>query len=126
LESRSLVIRFYFDYSGNVELSRAVTALSALAQDTRLETFRLLVQAGSSGLAAGEIARRLDVPANTLSSHLGILSQANLVTSHRDGRSVIYAADYDGMGELLAFLVADCCEGRPEACGNLLREIEIP
>ena len=102
-----------------MEPTSAVTALSALAHEGRLEIFRLLVRAGGEGLAAGEIARATGVLPNTLSSNLGILSVAGLVTSRRDGRSIIYAAAYDRMRELLAFLVEDCCGGRAEVCAPL-------
>lgn len=97
----------------------AVEALSALAHGHRLAVFRLLVRAGEEGLAAGDIAREIGVPPSTLSSHLTILGHAGLVQSRRDGRSVIYSADYAGMRALLAFLVADCCAGRDEICGPL-------
>lgn len=97
----------------------AVQALSALAQAHRLSVFRLLVRAGSEGLPAGVVARELDVAPSTLSSHLAILGHAGLVRSRREGRSVIYAADYAGMRALLGFLVADCCQGREEICAPL-------
>jgi ArsR family transcriptional regulator, arsenate/arsenite/antimonite-responsive transcriptional repressor len=89
----------------------AVTALDALAQPSRLAVFRLLVQAGPQGLAAGEIADKIGVPANTLSFHLGQLDHAGLVRSHRNGRSIIYAAGYARMQELLDFLMENCCQG---------------
>lgn len=97
----------------------AVDALSALAHITRLEVFRLLVRTGEQGMAAGELARETGVLPNTLSSHLAILGQAGLIRSRREGRSLIYSADYDGMRDLLGFLVADCCGGRPEICAPL-------
>jgi ArsR family transcriptional regulator, arsenate/arsenite/antimonite-responsive transcriptional repressor len=97
----------------------AVEALSALAHGHRLVVFRLLVRAGSDGLPAGEIAREVGVLPNTLSTHLTILGHAGLIRSRREGRSIIYAADYDGMRNLLGFLVADCCAGRPEICEPL-------
>lgn len=100
-------------------LPQAVEALSALAHGHRLAVFRLLVRAGAQGLPAGEIAREVGVLPNTLSTHLTILGHAGLVHSRREGRSVIYSADYDGMRGLLGFLVADCCAGRPEICGSL-------
>jgi DNA-binding transcriptional ArsR family regulator len=103
-----------------MEPNRVVKRLSALAQDSRLAVFRLLVKAGREGVAAGEIARELKLPPNTLSTHLGILANADLVTSRRDGRSVIYAADYDSMGKLLLYLMEDCCQGRPEVCAPLV------
>ena len=102
-----------------MQLPTAVEALSALAHGHRLTAFRLLVRAGGEGLPAGEIARELGVLPNTLSTHLAILGHAGLVQSRRDGRSVIYTADYDGMRSLLGFLVADCCAGRPEICAPL-------
>lgn len=97
----------------------AVTALSALAHAGRLSIFRLLVRAGEDGLAAGEIARATGALPNTLSSNLNILSGAGLVTSRRDGRSIIYAAAYGQMRDLLAFLMEDCCGGVPEICTPL-------
>jgi DNA-binding transcriptional ArsR family regulator len=80
----------------------------------------LLVRAGADGLPAGEIAREVGVLPNTLSTHLTILGHAGLIHSRREGRSVIYSADYGGMRDLLGFLVADCCAGRPEICGSLI------
>ncbi|HWU95990.1 MAG TPA: helix-turn-helix transcriptional regulator [Sphingomonas sp.] len=102
-----------------MELKNAVVALSALAHEARLAAFRILVQAGPEGVAAGEIARRLDVPPNTLSSNLNILSNAGLIDSRRDGRSIIYTARYGSMTELLEFLMQDCCAGSPEICAPL-------
>ena len=102
-----------------MQLPTAVEALSALAHASRLAVFRLLVRAGAQGMAAGEIAREVGALPNTLSSHLTILGHAGLVRSRREGRSVIYSADYGGMRDLLGFLVADCCAGRPEICGSL-------
>lgn len=102
-----------------MESSVAVKRLAALAQDNRLAVFRLLVQAGRDGVAAGDIARALDISPNTLSAQLTVLSNAGLVTSRRDGRSIIYAAHYDGMSELLAYLMEDCCLNRPEVCAPL-------
>src|SRR3954468_6842866 len=95
----------------SAKLGKAVEALSALAHEGRLSIFRLLVRAGQDGLAAGEIARKLDVLANTLSASLAVLAHAGLVTSRRDGRSIIYAADYERMSGLLGFLMEDCCNG---------------
>lgn len=102
-----------------MEMSRAVAALSALAHEGRLAAFRLLVQAGSAGLAAGEIGRRLGVQPSTLTASLAVLAQAGLVSSRRDGRSIIYAARYEAMQGLLAFLVEDCCAGSADICGPL-------
>jgi ArsR family transcriptional regulator len=102
-----------------METQTAVGALSALAHPGRLEVFRRLVQAGAEGMAAGEIARATGSLSNTLSTNLNILSAAGLVTSRRDGRSIVYAAGYGQMRELLAFLVEDCCGGKPEICAPL-------
>jgi ArsR family transcriptional regulator len=98
----------------------AIAALSALAQDSRLGAFRLLVRAEPEGVPAGEIARALAIPHNTLSSHLAILSHAALVSTRREGRSVIYRAQLDRARELLAFLLQDCCGGVPELCAPAL------
>jgi DNA-binding transcriptional ArsR family regulator len=103
---------------------RAVGALSALGQPTRLQVFRLLVKAGPDGLAAGAAATSLGVPSNTMSTHLGLLVRAGLAHVRRDGRSMIYTVDQEGMRALLAFLLADCCGGRPEMCAPLLEVVE--
>ena len=102
-----------------MELISAVTALSALAHEGRLRVFRLLVQAGVMGLPAGEIARTLDVLPNSLSPNLNVLAHAGLVKARRQGRSIIYTAEYDRMRDLLGFLVEDCCGGSPEICSPL-------
>lgn len=102
-----------------MESQTAVKRLSALAQDARLDVFRLLIRAGREGVPAGEIARQLEITPNTLSAQLNILSNAGLVASRRDGRSIIYTADFDGMSELLVYLMEDCCQGRPEVCAPL-------
>ena len=97
----------------------AVAALSALAHEGRLAAFRLLVQAGSDGMAAGEIAGHLGVLPNTLSANLNVLSHAGLVESRRNGRSIIYTAAYERMATLLGYLVRDCCGGSPAICAPL-------
>ena len=102
-----------------MEPSAAVEALSALAHAGRLAVFRLLVRAGAAGLSAGEVARQVGALPNTLSANLTILGHAGLVQSRRDGRSIIYTADYGRMGALLGFLVEDCCNGAPEVCAPL-------
>ena len=99
-----------------MEGSNAISALAALAQENRLDVFRLLVQAGEGGMPAGSIATTLGVPNNTLSFHLERLRAAGLVTSMRQGRSIIYAANYAAMNGLLAYLTENCCQGRPELC----------
>jgi len=97
-----------------------MNAFSALAQPTRLAVFRLLIREGPQGLPAGEIARRLDVPQNTLSAHLAVLARGHLVRSRREGRHVIYAADLDGVRRVILFLTRDCCHGKPEKCEALV------
>ncbi len=99
----------------------ALDALSALAQESRLDVFRLLLRRGR--MAAGEIAQVLDVPHNTLSAQLSILSRAGLLRSERRGRSIIYAADLSGIRRLLAFLIEDCCQGSPQVCAPLLQNL---
>ncbi len=98
----------------------ALEAFQALSQETRLGALRLLVQAGPNGLAAGMIAERLAVQPSTLSTHLGILERAGLVASRRASRSIIYAAQYEGLRKLIAFMMEDCCQGRAEICGGLV------
>lgn len=95
----------------------AIAALAALAQETRLDIFRLLVRAGPGGLPAGQIGERLGLPSATLSFHLNQLRHAGLVTFRRDGRSLIYAAEYGAMNGLLAYLTENCCQGDPAGCG---------
>lgn len=94
-----------------METTDAVAALSALAQDNRLDIFRLLVQAGPEGMAAGAIAAELDLAPNTLTFHFDRLRMAGLVSVERDGRSMIYAARFETMNALLAFLTENCCGG---------------
>ncbi len=100
-----------------MEKSDVIAALGALAQETRLDAFRLLVQAGPVGMPAGQIGERLGLPSATLSFHLTQLRQAGLVTFKREGRSLIYAAEFAAMSDLLGFLTANCCQGDPAACG---------
>jgi DNA-binding transcriptional ArsR family regulator len=96
-----------------MENKDAVVALAALAQESRLATFRLLVQTGPSGLAASKIAEALGMPPSSLSFHLKELSNANLIVSRQEGRFVIYAAQFDAMNALLGFLTENCCGGNP-------------
>ena len=97
-----------------------VEALSALAHDTRLRMFRLLVQAGAEGMTAGAIAAAVDIPASTMSHHIATLERAGLAQSERESRMIHYRADYDGMRRLLSFLIEDCCQRRPEMCADLI------
>ena len=104
-----------------MESKGAILALAALAQETRLEVFRLLVREGPGGLPAGEIAGRLGVAPATLSFHLGQLERAGLLGARRVSRRIFYAVDLEGTRELFAYLTEDCCQGRPELCGGPTR-----
>src|SRR3977135_3218659 len=99
--------------------AHAISALAALAQPTRLAIFRLLIKHEPIGITAGVIADTIGAPHNTLSSHLAILVRAGLLRSARDGRTIIYRSDVDGMQSLISFLINDCCNGHPELCGLL-------
>ncbi|TCS02895.1 helix-turn-helix transcriptional regulator [Caulobacter sp. BK020] len=102
-----------------MESKTAAASLSALGHEGRLAIFRLLVKAGPGGVAAGEIARRLDTLPNTLSANLNVLSHAGLITARREGRSILYSANFSAMSRLLGFLMEDCCDGAPEICAPL-------
>jgi len=110
-------------YSRHMDLETSVIALSALAQPTRLEVFRLLVRNEPNGLPAGEIAKQLDVPHNTMSTHLAILERAGLISSQRHSRSIVYRVDLAGVRFLVVYLLKDCCAGRPELCQPLLDDL---
>lgn len=103
-----------------MESKTALAQLSALAQENRLALFRLLIKAGPEGLPAGEIAAALGVPPNTLSAQLTLLSNAGLIEGTRQGRSIIYTAQYDAISGLIVFLMEDCCQGRSEVCAPVL------
>lgn len=96
--------------------SMVIGALGALAQETRLDIFRLLVQKGPGGLPAGEIGSRLGQPSPTMSFHLNQLRFAGLLTSRRESRSIIYSANFKAMNDLIAYMTENCCGGRPELC----------
>ncbi|KAJ0335327.1 hypothetical protein COL154_014430, partial [Colletotrichum chrysophilum] len=106
-----------------MDINQALRAFAALSQETRLNVFRLLVQAGPGGMPAGEIAERLDVRQNTMSSHLSILANSGLVRSKRFSRVIRYSVDFDAMRGLLGFLLEDCCGGRRELCQPLIDKI---
>ena len=106
-----------------MEKSQTIESLAALAHETRLDVFRLLVKKGAVGMPAGEIGEQLGVRQNTMSANLAVLARAGLVRSERDGRSITYFADFDGMRGLLAYLMEDCCGGNPELCQPVLDEI---
>ena len=99
-----------------MEKTQAIAALVALGQENRLDVFRLLVEAGRNGLPAGQISERLDIPSPTLSFHLAQLKHAGLAHVRREGRSLIYAANYDGMNALMGFLTENCCAGDAAGC----------
>lgn len=109
--------------SFNAPLDQALDALSALAQPTRLQAFRLLVAAEPEGLAAGALARALTAPQNTVSAHLGILTHAGLARGVRRGRLIIYRADLDRLRAMVLFLVKDCCGSRPDLCAPLIADL---
>jgi DNA-binding transcriptional ArsR family regulator len=111
-----------------METSDAVAALAALAQDNRLDVYRLLVQAGPDGMAAGAIAAELNLAPNTLTFHFDRLREAGLVTVRRAGRSMIYAARLDSMNALVGYLTDQCCGGRPDLCkpARNRRKLSVP
>ena len=96
-------------YSGPMDIKEAIIMFGALSQETRLGAFQLLVQAGPAGLPAGALSKALNTPHNTMSLHLTHLSNADLVSSRKEGRSVIYSANFDEMNDLIGFMVKDCC-----------------
>ena len=106
-----------------METEPAILALAALAQSTRLETFKVLVRHEPNGMAAGEIANHLAIPANTMSAHLGVLSRSGLITSVRHSRSIVYRANLERLSALVVYLLKDCCEGRSDLCAPLLSEL---
>lgn len=103
-----------------MDKTTALLAFAALSQPTRLDVFRLLVKAGEAGMSAGEIGDRLAIRQNTMSANLTLLARTSLVHNRREGRSVRYFADYDGIRDLIAFLMEDCCGGNKEICQPLL------
>lgn len=106
-----------------MEKTDALSAFAALSQETRLDVLRLLIRAGSAGMAAGDIAAALGVRQNTLSTNLAILTRAGLLRSHRQGWTIRYVADMGGLTALLAFLMEDCCGGAPDVCRPLLASL---
>lgn len=106
-----------------MESQDTIAVLAALAQPTRLETFRLLVRHEPQGLPAGELARLVDVPQNTMSAHLATLSRAGLVQGQRHSRSIIYRAQLDTLRDMVLFLLKDCCGGNADLCAPLIAEL---
>lgn len=118
-----LIVIYRVDKSRRMKTDLTIEAFSALSQPTRLEAFRLLVKQEPDGLPAGEIARRLDVPHNTMSTHLAILARAGLISVERHSRSMIYRVELAAVRKLVMFLLKDCCNGQPELCAPLIEEI---
>ncbi|RCS25668.1 ArsR family transcriptional regulator [Phyllobacterium salinisoli] len=106
-----------------MEKMQTIEAFSALAQPTRMDAFRLLVMHEPDGLPAGEIARLLDIPQNTMSTHLAILARAGLIVSERQSRSIIYRANFASIRGALNYLLKDCCAGHPDICAPLIADI---
>ncbi len=106
-----------------MDTDSAILALGALAQHTRLDVFRALVAAEPAGISAGDLARRMQTPANTMSTHLAILARAGLVRGERKSRTIIYRAELDGLRAVVGFLLNDCCGGRPDICAPLINEL---
>ncbi len=106
-----------------MDKSKALGAFAALSQVTRLDVFRLLIKAGGAGALAGDVSDTLGVRQNTMSTNLGVLARSGLIRSEREGRSIRYFADIDGMRGLLAYLMEDCCGGRPELCQPVINEL---
>jgi ArsR family transcriptional regulator, arsenate/arsenite/antimonite-responsive transcriptional repressor len=102
----------------------AVIRLFALAHPGRLSAFRTIVAAGPEGMAAGKIAQNLDIPANTASTHLSILTGAGLLRAYRDGRSIIYSADFDEVASLIGYLIEDCCQGDVQTCATIKSRLD--
>jgi len=118
-----MTVTYLVDTSRHMRQELAIDVFSALAQSTRLETVRLLVAQEPDGLSAGEIARRLDVPHNTLSTHLAILARSGLITVERHSRSMICRVQLGAIRSLVLFLLKDCCNGQPELCAPLIDDM---
>lgn len=118
-----LTVICYICKSGYMEKESTIEALSALAQPSRMDAFKLIVMHEPEGVAAGEIARILDIPQNTMSTHLAILSRAGLITSARQSRSIIYRANFANLRTAINYLLKDCCAGHPDICAPLIADI---
>lgn len=106
-----------------MDTDHALHAFDALSQPTRLAIFRRLVKVGQKGLPAGEIAEAVNGRQNTISSHLAALTRSGLIVSEREGRTIRYSANFKTAGDLVAFLLEDCCDGRPEVCAPLVSNL---
>ena len=118
-----LAIILFVGYRRQMDKEAVILALAALAQSTRLDAFRLIVAHEPDGLPAGEIARRLAVPHNTLSTHLAVLARAGLVETERRSQSIIYRARLDNLRHATSYLLKECCGGRPEICAPLAEDL---
>jgi DNA-binding transcriptional ArsR family regulator len=107
-----------------MESETAINAFSALAQPTRLAVLKLLVRAGPNGVAAGDIARAVEAPASTMSTHLAVLARAGLITSRRESRTIYYATDMSSLSALISYLIEDCCEGHPDICAPVTATVQ--
>jgi DNA-binding transcriptional ArsR family regulator len=116
---------YYIDYSRYMDIKIAVETLDSLAHETRLGAFRMLVQAGTDGMSAGDIADEMGAFQNTMSSHLNKLSRAGIVTSRRDGRHIIYRANYDALSGLIVYLMKDCCGRKAELCEPIAASMKL-
>jgi ArsR family transcriptional regulator len=114
----------YVDNTRHMDEKAAIAAFGALAQASRLRAFRLLVERGESTVPAGEIARELGIPHNTMSVHLAVLTRSGLLDSHRQGRSIRYGLNVDGIKSVLRYLIHDCCGGHPELCGPIAKLLD--
>lgn len=124
LSSSFMVLSQNFDISRIMETNTALNGLAALAHETRLTVFKQLVRADEHGLSAGALAQITSTLPNTLSSHLGLLKRARLISAQRHGRSMQYFANVDAIRELLLFLLQDCCNGQPELCGMICNDLQ--
>ena len=113
----------YIDISRYTDTAHALTAFDALSQPTRLAIFRRLIKVGPAGLPAGEIAEAVNGRQNTISSHLAALARSGLIAAEREGRTIRYSANYKAAGDLVAFVLEDCCGGRPEVCAPLVTNL---
>jgi ArsR family transcriptional regulator, arsenate/arsenite/antimonite-responsive transcriptional repressor len=123
LQAKHVIALSYIRHSGYMDGPIAITALAALAQPTRLETFRLLVSHEPDGVAAGELARLLAVPQNTMSAHLAVLARAGLVAGERSSRTITYHACPSQIRALVLFMLRDCCGARAELCAPLIANL---
>lgn len=119
-EISGLTNLYHVHILGPMDINAATDSFAALSQVTRLEAFRLLVRHEPHGMPAGEVARQLSVPHNTMSAHLSVLSRGGWVSARREGRSIIYRANLNHMQAVIQFLARDCCAGHPEVCEPLI------